>query len=95
MPGCRNPSDIREATYGPPGVVAASVATGFLRPSEQSNAMASISVSGLKADSSRKEITEVIREFVMPVVHAILTGNADNKPWRPGAPWEKERETTP
>jgi hypothetical protein len=46
----------------------------------------------LKADSSLKEIIEVIRQFVMPVVDAILTENADNKVWQPGEPWEKDRK---
>jgi hypothetical protein len=48
--------------------------------------------SGLKADSSLKEIIEVIRQFVMPVVDAILTENADNKVWQPGEPWDKDRK---
>jgi hypothetical protein len=49
-------------------------------------------LSGLKADSSLKEIIEVIRQFVMPVVDAILTENADNKVWQQGEPWEKDRK---
>jgi hypothetical protein len=43
--------------------------------------------SGLTAECSLKEITEVIREFVMPVVGAILKGDAENKVWQSGGPW--------
>jgi hypothetical protein len=45
--------------------------------------------SGLKADSSLKEIIEVVREFVMSVVEGILRGDAENKVWQPG-PWRKD-----
>ncbi len=47
--------------------------------------------SGLKADSSLKEIIEVIREFVMPVVNGLSERNAENKVWQPGGPWGKDR----
>jgi predicted nucleotidyltransferase component of viral defense system len=47
--------------------------------------------SGLKADPSLKEIVEVIREFVMPVVDSVLKGNDENKVWKSGGPWEKDR----
>ena len=61
----------------------------FDLPSKQTQSQAFLRKSGLKADSSLKEIIEVIREFVMPVVHAILTSNADNKAWRHGGPWRR------
>ena len=47
--------------------------------------------SGLKADSSLKEIIEVIREFVMPVVNGLSERNTENKVWQPGGPWGKDR----
>lgn len=47
--------------------------------------------SGLKADSSLKEIMEVIREFVMPVVGGVLKGGEEDKVWQPGGPWGKNR----
>jgi len=43
--------------------------------------------SGLKADSSLKEIIEVIREFVLPVVDGVLKENEENEVWQPGGPW--------
>jgi predicted nucleotidyltransferase component of viral defense system len=48
--------------------------------------------SGLKADSSLKEIIEVIREFLMPVVGSISQENEENKVWQPGGPWRKDRK---
>src|SRR5438552_10124951 len=47
--------------------------------------------SGLKADSSLKEIIELIGEFVMPVVNGLSERNAENKVWQPGGPWGKDR----
>jgi len=47
--------------------------------------------SGLNADSSLKEIIEVIREFVMPVVDGVLKENDENRVWQPGGPWGKGR----
>jgi hypothetical protein len=42
------------------------------------------------ADSSLKEIIEVIREFVLPVVDGVLKGEEENEVWQPGGPWGKE-----
>jgi predicted nucleotidyltransferase component of viral defense system len=47
--------------------------------------------SGLKADSSLKEIIAVIREFVLPVVDGVLKGNEENEVWQPGGPWRRNR----
>ena len=49
--------------------------------------------SGLKADSSLKEIIEFIREFVLPVVDGVLKGDEENEVWQPGGPWGKNRKT--
>jgi hypothetical protein len=61
-------------------------------PSKQTQWRAFLRKSGLKADSSLKEIIEVVREFVMPVVDGILKGNSERKVWQPGGPWKKGRE---
>jgi hypothetical protein len=47
--------------------------------------------SGLKADSSLKEIIEVIRSFVLPVVDGVLKGDEENEVWQPGGPWRRNR----
>ena len=47
--------------------------------------------SGLKADSSLREIIAVIREFVLPVVDGVLKGNEENEVWQPGGPWRRNR----
>jgi len=47
--------------------------------------------SGLKADSSLKEIIEVIREFVLPVVDGVLKGDEENEVWQRGGPWRRNR----
>ncbi|MFY9910887.1 MAG: nucleotidyl transferase AbiEii/AbiGii toxin family protein [Candidatus Sulfotelmatobacter sp.] len=60
-------------------------------PTKQTQWQAFLRKSGLKADSSLKEIIEVIREFVMPVVGGILKGNKENEVWRPGGPWRRNR----
>ena len=61
-------------------------------PSKQTQWRAFLRKSGLKADSSLKEIIEVVREFVMPVVDGILKGNSEKKVWQPGGPWRKGRK---
>jgi predicted nucleotidyltransferase component of viral defense system len=61
-------------------------------PTKQTQWKAFLRKSGLKADSSLKEIIEVIREFVMPVVDGVLKGNKENEVWQPGGPWAKDRK---
>jgi len=58
-------------------------------PTKQTQWRAFLLKSGLKTDSSLKEIIEVIREFVMPVLDSILKGNGNNV-WQPGGPWRKD-----
>ena len=60
-------------------------------PTKQTQWGAFLRKSGLKADSSVKEIIEVIREFVAPVVDSVLKGNEKNEVWQPGGPWGKDR----
>src|SRR5580700_165553 len=62
-------------------------------PSKQTQWRAFLRKSGLKADSSLKQIIEVVREFVMPVVDGILKGNSEKKAWQPGGPLEEGPET--
>jgi Nucleotidyl transferase AbiEii toxin, Type IV TA system len=59
-------------------------------PAKQTQWRAFLRKSGLKADSSLKEIIEVVREFVMSIVDGILRGDAKNKVWQPGGPWRKD-----
>lgn len=61
--------------------------------SKQTQWRAFLRKSGLKADSSLKQIIEVVREFVMPVVDGILKGNSEKKVWQLGGPWKKGRRT--
>jgi hypothetical protein len=61
-------------------------------PTKQTQWRAFLRKSGLKADSSLKEISEVIREFVMPVLEDIVKGNAENTVWQPGGPWGKDEK---
>ena len=60
-------------------------------PAKQTQWRAFLRKSELKADSSLKEIIEVIREFVTPVVDSILKADEENKLWHPGGPWQKDR----
>jgi predicted nucleotidyltransferase component of viral defense system len=62
-------------------------------PAKQMQWRAFLRKSGLKADSSLKEIIEVIREFVIPVADVVLKRNEENEVWQPGGPWGKERKT--
>jgi predicted nucleotidyltransferase component of viral defense system len=62
-------------------------------PTKQTQWRAFLQKSKLKADSSLKEIIEVIREFLMPVVDGVLTGNEEDQVWQPGGPWGKNRKT--
>jgi predicted nucleotidyltransferase component of viral defense system len=62
-------------------------------PTKQTQWRAFLQKSKLKADSSLKEIIEVIREFLMPVVDGVLNGNEQNQVWQPGGPWGKNRKT--
>ena len=62
-------------------------------PTKQTQWRALLQKSKLKADSSLKEIIEVIREFLMPVVDSVLNGNEENQVWQPGGPWGKNRKT--
>jgi predicted nucleotidyltransferase component of viral defense system len=62
-------------------------------PAKQTQWRAFLRKSGLKADSSLKEIIEVIREFLMPLVDGVLRGNKENQVWQPGGRWEKNRKT--
>jgi hypothetical protein len=62
-------------------------------PTKQTQWRAFLRKSGLKADSSLKEIIEVIREFVTPVVDSILKGGEENKVWHPGGPWERTKHS--
>jgi len=61
-------------------------------PSKQTQWRAFLRKSGLKADSSLKQIIEVVREFVMPVVDGISKGNSEKEVWQPGGPWKKGRK---
>lgn len=58
-------------------------------PAKQTQWRAFLRKSGLKADSSLKEIIEVIRELLMPVVGGMLKGNGENQLWQSGGPWRK------
>jgi hypothetical protein len=60
-------------------------------PTKQTQWRAFLRKSGLKADSSLIEIIEVIREFVMPLVDAILKGNEENQVCQAGGPWGKNQ----
>jgi hypothetical protein len=60
-------------------------------PTKQAQWGAFLRKGGLKADSSLKEIIEVIREFVLPVVDGVLNGDEENEVWRPGGPWRRNR----
>lgn len=60
-------------------------------PTKQTQWRAFLRKSGLKADSSLKEIIAVIREFLMPLVDGVLKGNEENQVWQPGGPWKKDR----
>jgi predicted nucleotidyltransferase component of viral defense system len=62
-------------------------------PKKQTQWRAFLQKSELKADSSLKEIIEVIREFVLPVVDGVLKGDEENEVWHPGGPWGKNRKT--
>jgi predicted nucleotidyltransferase component of viral defense system len=62
-------------------------------PTKQTQWRAFLRKSRLKADSSLKEIIEVIREFLMPLVDGVLKGNEENQVWQPGGPWGKNRKT--
>jgi predicted nucleotidyltransferase component of viral defense system len=62
-------------------------------PTKQTQWRAFLQKNKLKADSSLKEIIEVIREFLMPVVDGVLTGNEEDQVWQPGGPWGKNRKT--
>ena len=61
-------------------------------PAKQTQWRAFLRKSGLRADSSLKEIVEVIREFLMPLVDGVLKGNGENQVWQPGGPWEENRK---
>jgi predicted nucleotidyltransferase component of viral defense system len=60
-------------------------------PAKQMQWRAFLRKSGLKADSSLKEIIEVIREFVIPVAGGVLKRNEENEVWQPGGPWRRNR----
>ena len=60
-------------------------------PTKQTQWRAFLRKSGLKADSSLKEVIELIGEFVMPAVDSLLKEDAENKVWQPGGPWRKDR----
>ncbi len=60
-------------------------------PAKQTQWRAFLRKSGLTADSSLKEIIEVIREFVMPVVDGVWKRNQENEMWQPGGPWGKDQ----
>ncbi len=62
-------------------------------PTKQTQWRAFLRKSKLRADSSLKEIIEVIREFLMPLVDGVLNGNEENQVWQPGGPWGKNRKT--
>ena len=62
-------------------------------PTKQTQWRAFLRKSKLKADSSLKEIIEVIREFLMPLVDSVLKGNEENQVWQAGGPWGKNRKT--
>ena len=53
--------------------------------SKQTQWRAFLRKSGLKADSSLKQIIEVVRQFVMPVVDGILKGMPETKRGNPAA----------
>src|SRR5437879_1040134 len=60
-------------------------------PTKLTQCRAFLRKSELKADSSLKEIIEVIREFVMPVVNGLSERKTENKVWQPGGRWGKDR----
>jgi Nucleotidyl transferase AbiEii toxin, Type IV TA system len=60
-------------------------------PTKQTQWRAFLRKSGLKADSSLKEIVELIGEFVMPAVDSLLKEDAETKVWQPGGPWRTDR----
>lgn len=60
-------------------------------PTKQTQWRAFLRKSGLKAESSLKEIIELIGEFVMPTVDSLLKEDAKNNVWQPGGPWRKGR----
>jgi len=47
---------------------------------------------GCSTDSSLKQIIEVVREFVMPVVDGISKGDSEKEVWQSGGPWMKGRK---
>jgi Nucleotidyl transferase AbiEii toxin, Type IV TA system len=60
----------------------------FDLPNKQTQWRAFLRKSGLKADSSLKEIVRVIELFVMPTLKGISKKDTDEKVWQ-GGPWKK------
>jgi hypothetical protein len=56
-------------------------------PAKQTQWKAFLLKSGLKADSSLREIIEVIRELILPVVDGVLETDEENEVWQQGGPW--------
>jgi len=57
-------------------------------PSKQTQWRAFLRKSGLKANASLQDVVQVLDEFLMPVVDAILTRQGMASRWRPGGPWK-------
>jgi hypothetical protein len=60
----------------------------FDLPNKQTQWRAFLRKSGLKADSSLKEIVRMIELFVMPILEGISKKDTDEKVWQ-GGPWKK------
>ena len=58
-------------------------------PAKQTQWKAFLRKSGLKADSSLREIIEIVEAFVMPIVNDIRKKNSEARLWKPGGPWKK------
>jgi hypothetical protein len=63
----------------------------FDLPNKQRQWRAFLRKSGLKADSSVKEIVRMIEPFVMPILEGISKKDTDEKVWQ-GGPWKKRRK---
>lgn len=57
--------------------------------SKQTQWEALLQKSGLKAESSLRDVIETIAAFVMPIVLGILRKDAQTGTWKPGGPWER------
>ena len=60
-------------------------------PAKQTQRRAFLGKSGLKADSSLRQIIEIVEAFVMPVVSDIGKKDFEARLWKAGGPWKKLR----